>query len=242
MPVTVEGPSLPMLDMSIAAWIKANTVDIAERALKAEVGRGFDSQPDIITDGVLRRDYALVKPFGKIEFVARTSIADAVLWTLTELQKKSPVLTGRYASSHIVLINGAEITGNIRTALMAVKPGDRVQVVNTQPYARKLEGATANRKTGRGKRKPSSRKAPGGIYRPVLRALVQRWSKSILADFKYVKLNLGVRVWGDQGGRYKKIGKGRGAKWVKVGKVKRVQRDQVYPCIQIFARESQTVN
>ena len=234
MGVTVVGPSTEQLGRSIADWVKAETIKVAMDALSQEVRRGFDNQPEVITDGVLRRDPLQVKPFGKIEFVARTTIADAVLWALAELQKKSPVLTGRYASSHIVMINGEEVRGNIRVALMKVKAGDRVQIVNPQPYARKLEGQTANKKTGRGKRKPSSRQAKGGIYRPVLRALLQRYSKSIFADYKLVKLNTGVRVWGDQGGRYNRAG-------VK-GHVKRVQRDQVYPALQIFARESQTVH
>ncbi len=55
----------------------------------------------------------------------------------------------------------------------------------------------------------------------MLRALVQRYGRSMFFDFTYVKLNTGVKVWGAQGG-----GKGR----------KRVQRDQVYPALKIFIR------
>ncbi len=63
------------------------------------------AHPLVVTDGVRRRDLASqVKPFGKVEFIANTAIADAVRWALTELQKRSPVLTGRYASSHTVMI------------------------------------------------------------------------------------------------------------------------------------------
>ena len=227
MGVIVVGPSVEQMGRSIADWVKAATIDTAMSALTTEVRRGFDNEPEVITDGVLRRDPNQVKPFGKIEFVARTTIADAVLWALDELRKKSPVLTGRYAASHIVMVNGAEVQGNIRVALMKVKSGDHVQIVNPQPYARKIESATASRKTGRQKRRALSRKAPGGVYRPVLRALLQRYSKSIFVDFKYVKLNSGVKVWGLQGG-----GRNR----------KKVQRDQVFPALQFFTRSSQTVN
>ena len=101
MGVTVVGPSTEQLGRSIADWVKAETIKVAMDALSQEVRRGFDNQPEVITDGVLRRDPLQVKPFGKIEFVARTTIADAVLWALAELQKKSPVLTGRYASSWV---------------------------------------------------------------------------------------------------------------------------------------------
>ena len=217
MPVIVEGITSEQLGRSTAEWVRAATIDVAKRALREEVARGFDSQPVVITDGMPRRDYLQVRPFGRIEFAARTSMAEAVRWALTELQKKSPVLTGRYASSHTVMINGAEVEGNIWVALRNARPTDRVQIVNPQPYARKIEGATANRRTGRGKRAALSRQARSGVYRVVLRALVNRFGKPLFFDFKYVNLNIGIKVWGKRGAR-------------------RVQRDQVYPALQFFIK------
>lgn len=229
MPITVESIGRPTDLKSIGEWVKAQTIAVAERELRKEVGRGFDNAPLVVTDGVRRRDYSQVKPFGKIEFISNTEIADAVRWALMALQKRSPVLTGRYVQSHVVMINGAEVQGNIWVALRKLKGGERVQIVNTQPYARKIEGATANKKTGRGARKASSMQARSGVYRPVQRAIVQRYGKSIFVDFKYVKIEGGVKVWGDQGGRYGR----NGAK----GTVKRVQRDQVYPALQFFVTQ-----
>jgi hypothetical protein len=217
MPVIVEGITTEQLGRSISDWIKAATIETAERVLREEVARGFDNEPVVITDGMPRRDYLQVKPFGRIEFAARTSMVEAVRWALTELQKKSPVLTGRYASSHTVMINGAEVEGNIWVALRNARPTDRVQIVNPQPYARKIEGATANRRTGRGKRAALSRQARSGVYRVVLRALVNRFGKALFFDFKYVNLNIGIKVWGKRGAR-------------------RVQRDQVYPALQFFIK------
>jgi hypothetical protein len=217
MPVIVEGITTEQLGRSIADWVKAATIDTAERVLREEVARGFDTEPVVITDGMPRRDYLQVKPFGRIEFAARTSMVEAVRWALTELQKKSPVLTGRYASSHTVMINGAEVQGNIWGALRNVRPTDRVQIVNPQPYARKIEGATANRRTGRGMRAALSRQARSGVYRVVLRALVNRFGKALFFDFKYVNLNIGIKVWGKRGAR-------------------RVQRDQMYPALQFFIK------
>jgi hypothetical protein len=217
MPVIVEGITTEQLGRSFSDWIKAATIETAERVLREEVARGFDNEPVVITDGMPRRDYTLVRPFGRIEFAARTSMAEAVRWALTELQKRSPVLTGRYASSHTVMVNGTEVEGNIWLALRNVRPTDRVQIVNPQPYARKIEGATANRRTGRGKRAALSRQARSGVYRVVLRALVNRFGKALFFDFKYVKLNTGIKVWGKRGAR-------------------RVQRDQVYPALQFFIK------
>lgn len=217
MPIWVEGIDAPQLGRSVAEWVRAATIDIAERALREEVARGFDTRPVVITDGMPRRDYHQVRPFGRIEFAARSNMAEVVLFALNELRKTSPVRTGRYVSSHAVLLNGSEIEGNLALALRAVNPSDRVQIVNPQPYARKLEGATANRRTGRGKRRPSSRQAPNGIYRVVQRRVIARYGRTLFVDFKYVTLNLGVKVWARRGGR-------------------RVQRDQVYPALQFFIK------
>ena len=227
MAVIFEGLSVPELGRSIGQWVKEHTIDVAERVLQEEVRRGFDSQPVVVTDGMLRRDYLQVKPFGRIEFVARTSMAEAVRWALTELQKRSPVLTGRYVSSHTVMINGAEVQGNIWVALRNVQPTDRVQIVNPQPYARKIEGATANKRTGRGKRAALSRQARSGVYRVVLRALVNRFGKALFFDFKYVNLNTGIKVWGKRGGR---------------SSTRRIQRDQVYPALQFFIKPTSLPN
>jgi len=210
---------------SIGQWVKTQTIAVAERALQQEVGRGFDNAPVVVTDGMPRRDYTQVKPFGKIEFVANTNMAFAVLWALTELQKKSPVLTGRYASSHLILINNVEVQGNIWAALRSIKPTDRVQIVNPQPYARRIEKTTARKATkkrhGRVARKALSKQARSGVYQPVLRALVGRFGRAMFFDFKYVNLNLGVKVWGRSGG-----GAGRA----------KIQRDQVYPSLQFFIK------
>ena len=227
MAVIFEGLSVPELGRSIGQWVKEHTIDVAERVLQEEVRRGFDSQPVVVTDGMPRRDYLQVKPFGRIEFVARTSMAEAVRWALTELQKRSPVLTGRYVSSHTVMINGAEVQGNIWLALRNVQPTDRVQIVNPQPYARKIEGATANRRTGRAKRAALSRQARSGVYRVVLRALVNRFGKALFFDFKYVNLNTGIKVWGKRGGR---------------SSTRRIQRDQVYPALQFFIKPTSLPN
>ena len=54
----------------------------------------------------------------------------------------------------------------------------------------------------------------------MLRALVNRFGKALFFDFKYVNLNIGIKVWGKQGAR-------------------RVQRDQVYPALQFFIKPTQ---
>jgi hypothetical protein len=170
-----------------------------------------------------------VKPFGKIEFVARQNYADIVLWALNELWKRSPILTRRYINSHVVMINGTSLGANMAAALRAAKPGDRIQIVNTQPYAKKIEGRPASRKRGISAIRGQSRQAPNGVYRVVQRLAVQRYGRSIFVDYKFVKLDTGVKVWGFAGGSNR-----RGP--MKQGDRKRIQRDAVYPALQFYIK------
>lgn len=228
MGVTVVDVGAPLSGKSIGQWVKEATIRSAETALREEVARGFDAQPVVVTDGVPRRDYGQVRPFGRIEFIRRPQMAEAVLWALDMLRKRSPVLTGRYVQSHTVMLNGVQIVGDLRTALRTVKETDRVQIVNPQPYAKKIEGRKA-RSRGRGSSRTKtpaqaglSRQAPRGVYeRVVLPLLVQRYGRSMFFDFKYVKLDTGVKVKGWQGG-----GAAR----------KRILRDHVYPALQFFIK------
>ena len=228
------GPSIGEIAKNTGEWVKRATVRIALEELRAEVDRGFDNRPVVITDGMPRRAPDQVKPFGKIIFAARPNMAEVVQWALTELQKRSPFLRGDYVRSHTVMINNHEIRGNIWAALRAIKDTDRVQIVNSQPYAKKLEkglegtqfiGAKKvselKRLYARQKRIDSGKRRKTATYQPVLRALVNRYSRSMFFDFKYVILNSGVKVKGRQGG-----GKNR----------KRIVRDLVYPALHFFIK------
>lgn len=236
MSVEVIGPSVEQMGRTIGEWVKAATIDAAETALREEVAKGFDNEPVVITDGMPRRDYQQVKPFGKIEFAARANMLEVIMWANARLYALSPVglppdpHPGHYRRSHLLMVNGQEVTGNWALALRELKPGDRVQLVNPLPYARKLEGATASRRTGRKKRRPSSRQAPQGIYRVLVAELIQRYGRSMFFDYKLVPLNLGVKVWGAVGGGRRKV-KG---KWVDRQPRGRARRAQVYPAVQFF--------
>lgn len=241
--VTIENVGQPTDSLGLGKWVQRQTIRAAEKAVREEVAKGFDPQPIVITDGVKNRDFAQVKPFGKIEFVRRTSVADAVLWALARLTEIAPVGRGPdkrpghpgfYKASLVVLINGQQVGGNAAVALRSLKETDRVQIVDSAIYARKIEGATASQRTGRGKRKPSSRQAPNGVFRKVHRELIQRYSKIMFFDFKYVKLNTGAKVWGYVGGGRTR----RNGKWIETsGKARtRALRDQVFPALQFFSK------
>lgn len=225
MPVTVERIGRPTDGKTIGEWIKGATKRAFYDAVREEVAKGFDPQPVVVTDGVPRRDPEQVRVGGKIEAIRRPQMAEAVLWALGELARRSPIGPpehGHYRDDHLVLLNKVQVDpGRVVSVLRAVKEGDRVQIVNPRIYARKLEGATASKKTGRQKRRGTSAQARAGIYRPVLRALVQRYGRSMFFNFDYVKLNTGVKVWGKAGGSTS---------------AKRVQRDQVYPSLSFYIK------
>jgi hypothetical protein len=217
--------------------VQQATVQIAtEERARASLDKGAV----VVADGVRGKAVEDVKPFGKIVFVARPNMAEAVLWALAKLIERSPVGSaegGHYKDDHIVMINGKAVTGNLRVALAEIGTGDRIQIVNPRIYARRLEGATANARTQRARRRGSSRQAPSGFYRVVQRLVVQRYSKSLFVDFKYVKLNIGVKVWGDVGGGRVRIH----GKWVARNPLGRAQRDQVYPALQLFIKPDEMV-
>lgn len=244
MGITVENIGVPVNETSIGQWVKRQTIAVAERVLREEVGKGFDNEPVVVTDGVTRRDYNDVRPYGKIEFSSHSNMAEVVTWTLDELRKISPILTGRYVASHIPLINGQPIAGNIREALNKAKPGDRVMIVNYQPYAGKIEGKDAYTRweIGGGKRsrraarkragwsaaqyRGQSAQAKSGVYRKVLFKIVNRFGRAVAADYRPVPLPMGIVVMGKAGG----------------GSKKRIARAQVYPAFIFMLWGRNTLN
>ena len=248
MGVTKEYIGKPVDGKSIGEWVKANTIAVAERALREEVGRGFDNQPVVVTDGTPRRDYLQVKPFGKIEFIRRPQMAEAVLFALDALRKKSPVRSSRYVQSHMVFLNGAEITGDLRGALAAVKETDRVQIVNPLPYAKKIEGRRGSKKRGFGAVAGLSSQAPRGVYeRVVLPLLVRRYGRSMFFDFKYVKLEGAAKVWGAPGGRKTSLAaraltRGSNGRITGQTHAGRIQRAAVFPSLHFFIKPTGLAN
>src|SRR4051812_29597140 len=71
--------------------------------------------------GVIIREYNLMQ--------------EAVQWILQELRLRSPRLTGRYSKSHVLYADGSQVSAGA-----TVPPAERYVILNTTPYARKIEG------------------------------------------------------------------------------------------------------
>lgn len=203
----VDGPTTAETVKWISGSIEDLTIATAEEVLKREVGAGnFTTTPAVVTDGVVGRDYHGVKPFGKIEFIATPTMRIAVQWALDMLRRLSPVRSGRYVQSHVVLLNGVGLTSSGLEQLDKAKDGDRVQIVNVQPYARKVEGARANRRKQWHGRKGLSKQAPGGVYRKVYALLQQRYGRTLFVDYRLERLEMGGKEWVAEGAHRAKGG------------------------------------
>ncbi len=206
MPIEVRGLTSIDFSRKIGDQVKAFTIKTFEDVLAREVRKGFDRQPILITDGVLGKDYVNVRPFGRIEARARTQLGDAVQWLLDELRRLSPVLSGRYRDSHVVVVDNQVVTN-----LNSLKAGEPVKIVNIQPYAGKIEGRDAwtrwevrgGKNSRRAKRKAQgwkksqmqgwSSQAPNGVYRVAIRSLSKKFGRSIVAMYEPQVLPVSVR-------------------------------------------------
>jgi hypothetical protein len=130
--------------------------------LKEERAKGFPEDFITITDNQLGKPAREVnaRKRGRIEYNAGQTVSELINFIFKEVLLRSPVDTGVYKRSHILLYNAREVADNIQDALkwadqVTLKQGDIIELINVQPYARKLErlGVTAQA------RRPRSRKA-----------------------------------------------------------------------------------
>lgn len=91
-------------------------------------------------------------------------------WIDDILANRSPVLTGRYRDSHVLLADGVEVD--------AAKPppiAGRYVFTNITPYARKIERGL-------------SRKAPHGVYQAIAAMAANRFGNVASIKFSYASL------------------------------------------------------
>jgi hypothetical protein len=107
-------------------------------------------------------------------FVEFELVFEVVQWCVEMLKTHSPVKSGRYQRSHVVLVDGVAIDGDV------VPPSaQRITIVNTQPYARKIE-------------RGQSSQAPTGVYQVVATMASAKFSNVARIAFGYETPNFGA--------------------------------------------------
>lgn len=157
-----------MISRAIADYSREAFLEVDRR--NAEIyGRPLHSE--VYVDGAKGADIYRVRPDGVI--VYEWDLAnDIVVWCFEQIQKFSPVLTGRYREAHRVYADGEEVE-DLTTPMSA----DEWVITSLVPYARKLEGA--------GGAKYMSSQAPDGVYQAVAALAGARYGNLAKIRFTY---------------------------------------------------------
>lgn len=224
-------------------YTKNIIIAVARDALKDEQSRGFDQTPVVKVDNKFNAPIESVNPFGQIEFIARASVKELLLFSYESIIGRSRVATGRYLKSNIVSFNGEEIARDMKEFQSwlenkkSFKDTDRIRFVNIAPYANKLEldglaKGSASPKSRQVKPRGGGNKVtvrkPNGTYSLALRAIRNKYKSNSLIKYELVlgsELGLTSPERGSGVGRIRQTGRSKG-------------RTYVYPSILIYLFES----
>ena len=183
----------PKARSAMLAGFAAETTAEAAQQNKRVLGRV--PPYDVYVDGREGAPLTSVKPDGvmRAEFQL---VGETLAWIFEQLQRHSPVLTGRYASSHELFADGVDV-GNPN----APPAAEEYVFLNTQPYARKIEGYRGL--GGVVHRAPSSLQAPDGVYQAVATLAARRFGNVAKITFSYRTAIGGDIIGGKEGDRSK---------------------------------------
>jgi len=216
--------------------MRRTLITVSHDLLKKRQAQGFEKDPVTIVDNRLNKPILQVKPFGKIEFKKRVKSLEIIVFAYKEVLKRSPVESGNYRSSHFVFLNGTRIASTLSELLAwektnpKIERNDFIRIVNSAPYARRLErlGVTRQRtrrvriknkrtnSSGR-VRSPTSLK-PNGVYFLSTRAAKRKYKGNVSIYFGFIPGSLLGLTAMFKGG----------------GTSKRKPRTYLYPTIKIY--------
>lgn len=125
----------------------------------------------IETDGNRATSEEQVKPFGIITY-RFSRLREVVSYALHEAERLSPVKSGRYRRSWVVL------AGNEEIGMDAIPNDVPVTLTNFQPYSRKINVGA----------KGFERYVPPGIVEKVRQLVLKRYRPVVDADIRYLTL------------------------------------------------------
>ncbi len=158
--------SSPALRSAVLAETARAAIADTDRANDAAAGR--DVAYRTFVDGASSDRLDAVRPDGEITAV--WSVMDGVIETvLGLLRDASPVLTGAYRDAHAIVVGGAVVADAAAAAGAAA-----VVIVNTRPYARRIERGW-------------SAQAPDGVYEGVAAIAAERLGNQARIRFIYAE-------------------------------------------------------
>lgn len=183
--------------------IQRALIFLANDSFNEERQKGnFQGQTKVFVDGSINKPVSKVKAFGKIEFVDASSldVKKVLVETFERILNLSPVDTGQYFSSHVVVYNSQVVASDMaglksfleRTTL---SPGDIIRFINSAPYARKLEryGVTkGNRRPRRVKSRDKQQRSgqtiltPNGTYFLAWKSTYRKYGKFRKVSFSFL--------------------------------------------------------
>lgn len=226
-------PSEQMEFAQLLQFTKNALITVAQDALAEEQGRGFDKTPVTVVDNKINAPIQNVKPFGKIDFVARGVLKEVLLDTYRQILFNSKVVTGRYFAGNVVTLNGVQIASTMTQLEIFLrrntqfKDNDKFRFINVEPYARKLEnlGITKFRRTRKivtRKKKKSKVQVtlPNGVYALTFANVKRKFKTTAFIDFDILPGPLlGIIDYGK----------------FKTGSKRQIGRPYLYPSILIMA-------
>lgn len=147
-------------------FVEFTRAQIADAKATNQQAVGREVPYRVAVDGKIGAPMEAVKEGGSI--AAHFELLGGMLeWIGEMLVKGSPVLTGEYADSHVLFLDGVEHEPG------ALLPDfEEAVFVNVQPYARKLEHGLSNQ-------------APDGVYQAVAAVAKQRYGNLASIKFTY---------------------------------------------------------
>lgn len=197
---------------ALIEYIRWVFVVVAEEVRDEAVQSGELQEGFITTvDGSNTRDIVAVRPFGNIHFTNPSDARDVALECYRTIVENSPVESGAYKASHVVLYDKAIVATDLPSMEKWAKEeqtdrGKQIMIINTQPYARRLERYGITRKTqarkaagGKGtaermllskdrrKRARGIRvQAPNGVYYLAFRSISRKYGRNTAIYFRLV--------------------------------------------------------
>lgn len=139
-------------------FLKQAHIRIAKDVLKEEQKKGFDKDPRKRIDNVFDKIEEQVKDFGKIEYFAKQSFSEAMMFIYKKIEEKSAIQTGTYKMYNYVFFRGSLVARSMKDLETWLEgrtfaATDRIRFVNLTPYGRRLEylGVSRNKKGNRSK-------------------------------------------------------------------------------------------